>query len=284
MKIITAKTAGFCFGVQRAVDMVYDEIEKGGDIYTYGEIIHNEEVVNDLSSKGVTVLNTEEELKSLEKGTVILRSHGVSRSVYDIFSGKKDVRVVDATCPFVLKIHKIVEEESRKGRDIVIAGDETHPEVQGIISFSETPVTCIKTEDDAHKYAESPGKHVTLVSQTTFNIQKFNKFVEILRNRCYDVTTVNTICNATEQRQNEAREIASCVDVMIVVGGRHSSNTRKLFEICSEQCSDTRFIQTASDLDRDSLDDVNCVGITAGASTPKYIIEEVQNHVRGADF
>ncbi len=284
MTIITAKTAGFCFGVERAVNTVYEEIKKGGPIYTFGEIIHNEEVVRDLNERGVSVISSEEELKKIETGTVIIRSHGVSRHIYDILSRKKGINVVDATCPFVKKIHKIVEEESRKGRDIVITGDESHPEVQGIMGFSDTPVKCISTEEEALKIAEDPGNPISVVSQTTFNIHKFNKLVEILVNKCYDVNTVNTICNATEQRQTEAREIASRVDVMIVIGGRHSSNTRKLYEICSEQCSDTRFIQTASDLDRDSLNDVNCVGITAGASTPKYIIEEVQNHVRGADF
>ena len=284
MKVITAKTAGFCFGVQRAVETVYEELEKGGRIFTFGEIIHNEEVVRDLSEKGVSVISSKEELKRLNEGTVIIRSHGVSKDIYSLLSQKPGIRVVDATCPFVLKIHKIVEEESLKGRDIVIAGDETHPEVEGIMGFSSRPVRCIKSEEEADSFSPEPDSHITLVAQTTFNIHKFKKLVEILNKKCYDVRTVNTICNATEQRQTEAREIASLVDVMIVVGGRHSSNTRKLYEICSEQCSDTRYIQTVSDLNRDSLYDVNCVGITAGASTPKYIIEEVQNYVRGTDF
>ncbi|MCR4590221.1 MAG: 4-hydroxy-3-methylbut-2-enyl diphosphate reductase [Lachnospiraceae bacterium] len=282
--VITAESAGFCFGVKRAVDTVYEEIEKGGKIYTYGEIIHNEEVVRDLNEKGITVINTLEELESLEEGTVIIRSHGVSKTVYDILEKKKKVKVVDATCPFVLKIHKIVAEESAAGKEIIIIGDMDHPEVRGIIGFSESPVTCIKTEDEAHAYRSDSDKPKCIVAQTTFNLHKFNNIVEILNKKCYDVHTVNTICNATEQRQTEALEIASRADAMIVIGGRHSSNTRKLYEICSERCADTRFIQTVDDLDTDSLKDVNCVGITAGASTPNYIIEEVQKHVRGTDF
>ncbi len=284
MEIITAKSAGFCFGVKRAVDTVYEEIKNGGKIYTYGDIIHNEEVVRDLGEKGVTVIESLEDLKKLEDGTVVIRSHGVSKDVYDILHSKKNVKVVDATCPFVLKIHKIVEEESAAGKNIIIIGDKDHPEVQGIMGFSSTSVTCIKTAEEAENYVPERGIPTVIVAQTTFNIQKFNKFVEILHKKCYDTTTVNTICNATEQRQTEAGEIASRADAMIVIGGRHSSNTRKLYEICSEKCADTRFIQTALDLKKDSLDGVNCVGITAGASTPNYIIEEVQKHVRGTDF
>jgi len=284
MEVILAKTAGFCFGVKRAVDTVYEEIKHGGKIFTYGDIIHNEEVVRDLNEKGVTVIDDIEDLKALEEGTVVIRSHGVSKEIYDILGAKKNVRVVDATCPFVLKIHRIVEEESARGKHIIIIGDKDHPEVQGIMGFSSTPVTCIKTREEAENYVPESGVSTVCVAQTTFNINKFNNFVEILHKKCYDIATVNTICSATEQRQTEAGEIASRADAMIVIGGRHSSNTRKLYEICSEKCADTRFIQTALDLDRDSLDGVNCVGITAGASTPNYIIEEVQKHVRGTDF
>ncbi len=284
MKVITAKSAGFCFGVQKAVDTVYQEIEKGGRIYTYGEIIHNELVVGDLEKKGVSVLNSKEELEEVEEGTVIIRSHGVSKDIYEMLDEKKKVRVVDATCPFVLKIHKIVAEESEKGRHIIIVGSSEHPEVQGIIGFSGDCVRCIQTEREAEEYVPESGKSVSIVAQTTFNLHKFNNIVEILKKKCYDVHTVNTICNATEQRQTEALEIASQVDAMVVIGGKNSSNTRKLYEICSERCADTRFIQTVDDLVNESLKGVKCIGITAGASTPNYIIEEVQKHVRGTDF
>jgi len=284
MKVITAKSAGFCFGVKKAVETVYNEIEKGGRIYTYGEIIHNELVVEDLEKKGVTVLNSREELEKVTEGTVIIRSHGVSKDIYELLEEKKGIRVVDATCPFVLKIHKIVSEESKKGRHIIIVGSSDHPEVKGIIGFSGDSVRCIQTEDEAEEYVPESGKCVSVVAQTTFNLHKFNNIVEILKKKCYDVHTVNTICNATEQRQTEALEIASRADAMIVIGGKNSSNTRKLYEICSERCADTRFIQTVDDLVNESLKGVKCIGITAGASTPNYIIEEVQKHVRGTDF
>lgn len=284
MKVIVAKTAGFCFGVKRAVDTVYQEIENGGKIYTYGEIIHNEEVVKDLEAKGVTVLNSKEELEALEEGTVIIRSHGVSRDIYELINSKPSLKLVDASCPFVVKIHKIVEEESRKGKKIVVIGDEKHPEVQGIVGFSDTPVSVVKTKEEAEKFENDPAQPICIVSQTTFNLKKFKELVEIFDKKGYDINTVNTICSATEQRQSEAREIASQVDAMIVIGGKHSSNTQKLFEICSEMCRDTRLIQTLADLNPGIPGSTSCVGITAGASTPNYIIEEVQSNVRGTDF
>ena len=284
MKVITAKSAGFCFGVKRAVETVYSEIENGAKIYTYGEIIHNEEVVKDFESKGVTVLHDKKELEEIEEGTVIIRSHGVAREIYDLIEKKEKVKLVDATCPFVLKIHKIVEEESRNGKNIVIIGDENHPEVQGIMGFSETPATVVKTHEEAETI-ELPGdKETCIVSQTTFNYKKFEELVEILTKKGYTVNTVNTICSATEERQSEARAIASKVDVMIVIGSNKSSNTRKLYEICSQICRDTRLIQTLADLNSDFPDSTSCVGITAGASTPNYIIEEVQSNVRRTDF
>lgn len=284
MKVITAKSAGFCFGVKRAVDTVYEEINRGGKIYTYGEIIHNEEVVKDFESKGVTVLNSREELERLESGTVIIRSHGVSRDIYELIRKKPEIRLVDATCPFVVKIHNIVEEESKAGKEIVVIGDASHPEVQGIIGFSDTPVSVVQTREEAEKFSPSGDNGVCVVSQTTFNYSKFKELVEIFTKKGYSINTVNTICSATEQRQTEAREIASQVDVMIVIGGKHSSNTRKLYEICSEECRDTRHIQTLDDLNLGSPESIHCVGITAGASTPNYIIEEVQSYVRGTDF
>lgn len=284
MKVITAKSAGFCFGVKRAVETVYNEIEAGGNIYTYGEIIHNEEVVKDLESKGVTVLHSREELEKLEEGTVIIRSHGVSKEIYDLIKLKKSIKLVDATCPFVVKIHNIVEEESKKGKKIVVIGDASHPEVQGIVGFSDSPVTVVQNKNEAEAFENDPAQEICIVSQTTFNYKKFAELVEIFGKKGYSINTVNTICSATEQRQTEAREIASTVDAMIVIGGKNSSNTRKLYEICSEMCRDTRLIQTLADLDSGFPESTSCVGITAGASTPNYIIEEVQSNVRGTDF
>ena len=275
MRVIKAQTAGFCFGVKRAVDQVYELAGKeNGPVYTYGPIIHNEEVVNDLEKKGVKVLHTEEELCALKEGTVVIRSHGVSRVIYERIQ-EKGLTLVDATCPFVKKIHRIVKREGENGRDIIIIGNADHPEVEGIKGWCVSNVTVVGNEDEAQTYETNTGNGVCVVSQTTFNYKKFNKLVEILSKKRYDILVLNTICNATEERQQEARKIAAEVDVMIVIGGKHSSNTQKLFEICNEECKNTYYIQTLEDLDVQSMQSMSCVGITAGASTPNNIIEEV---------
>ena len=286
MEVKVAKTAGFCFGVQRAVDKVYELIDSCQDrLFTLGPIIHNEEVVNDLEKKGVRVAS-EEELKTLPKGsTVVIRSHGVGKKVYDQLK-EYGLSYVDVTCPFVLKIHRIVEKESKAGSHIVIIGDPDHPEVVGICGWCIGSYTVIRTKQDALDFVPPESKNVCIVSQTTFNYNKFKDLVEILREKRYDNTVLNilnilnTICNATEERQREAKSIAGEVDTMLVVGGRHSSNTQKLFEICKKECGNTYYIQTPVDLDSEMFHRSSCVGITAGASTPKKIIEEVQEHVR----
>lgn len=276
MQVIRAKTAGFCFGVRRAVNKVYEQAEKEGQkVYTYGPIIHNEEVVRDLEKKGVQVLESEEELERLQEGTVVIRSHGVSKEIYDRIR-EKQLHLVDATCPFVLKIHKIVREQSAAGREIVIVGNDRHPEVEGIKGWCSSPVTVVGTEEEAREFQKKGDAGICVVSQTTFNYKKFNNLVEIFSKRGYDILVLNTICSATEERQTEAREIASAVDAMVVIGGKHSSNTQKLFEICKKECKNTYYIQTLEDLDVRSMQSVSCVGITAGASTPNNIIEEVQ--------
>ena len=280
MKVTLAKSAGFCFGVKRAVDTVYEEIEKDGAIYTFGPIIHNEEVVSDLEKKGVIVVNSVEELRQLTKGTVIIRAHGVEKGIYEEIQSL-GFEMIDATCPFVLKIHRLVEQHSKEGCQIVIIGNEDHPEVKGIKSWSSPEnTTVISNKEDAENYTADKGKKVCIVSQTTFNYNKFQELVEIITKKGYDIIVLNTICNATEERQTEAAEIAAQVDAMIVIGGRNSSNTQKLFEICKKECKNTYYIQTVKDLDLKGLKSVDNVGITAGASTPNKIIEEVQKNVR----
>lgn len=275
MRVIKAKTAGFCFGVKRAVDQVYELAgKKEGAVYTYGPIIHNEEVVNDLEKKGVQVLHTKEELAALEKGTVVIRSHGVAREIYEQIQGKR-LELVDATCPFVKKIHRIVKREGENGREIVIIGNATHPEVEGIKGWCVSKVTVIGNEEEAQKYETNSDKGICIVSQTTFNYKKFNKLVEILSKKRYDILVLNTICNATQERQVEAMRIASQVDVMLVIGGKHSSNTQKLYDICRKECKNTYYIQTLGDFNPECISSVRSVGITAGASTPNNIIEEV---------
>ena len=280
MKVIKAKTAGFCFGVKRAVDTVYEQVDTcNGPIYTYGPIIHNEEVVKDLENKGVVVLRTEEDLDNIFEGTVIIRSHGVKKRIYDKLE-TKGIRVVDATCPFVKKIHNIVQKESAAGKYILIIGNPDHPEVIGIRGWAGEHAEVIQNADDIEKIDFSKKEKICVVSQTTFNYNKFKDLVEIIKKKSYDIIVLNTICNATKERQTEARRIAESVDAMIVIGDKHSSNTQKLFEICRKACNNTYYIQTLDDLDLNQLGSVETVGITAGASTPNNIIEEVQNNVR----
>ncbi len=285
MEVILAKSAGFCFGVKRAVDKVYEQLEaidKSGtkkQIYTYGPIIHNEIVVQDLERRGVRVIESEEELEALTEGIVVIRSHGVPRRICEKIE-ELGLECVDATCPFVKRIHKIVEKESASGFQIVIIGNAGHPEVEGIRGWSHTPAAVIESETEALQFVPEEGKKLCIVSQTTFNYNKFQELVEIFRKKGYDISVVNTICNATEERQTEAKDIAAKVDAMIVIGGKHSSNTRKLYEICSGECAHTCLIQTLDDLHLELPEAVRLVGITAGASTPNKLIEEVQKYVR----
>ncbi len=276
MEVKLAKTAGFCFGVTRAVEAVYEQAAKGNGepIYTFGPIIHNEEVVRDLEEKGVQVVNDIGVLSSIPKGTVVIRSHGVGKKVYDAIR-ESGMECVDATCPFVKKIHKIVSEASENGQIVIIMGNDKHPEVEGIKGWCKTPVYVVQTVEEAEKLEFPEGTKLCIVAQTTFNYKKFKDLVEIFEKKRYDRYAYNTICDATHKRQMEAKQIAAEADAMIVIGGKSSSNTQKLFEICREECANTYYIQTLGDLDMQSIQTHSCVGITAGASTPQKIIEEV---------
>ena len=279
MKVELAKSAGFCFGVEKAVNTVYEEAKKGNDIvYTLGPIIHNEEVVKDMKKRGVEAVKIED-LASLPKGTVIIRSHGVSREIFN-FVKRSGHRVVDATCPFVKKIHAIVSVQSDKGKTVVIIGNPEHPEVMGIRGWGDENTYAVENIEQFINLELKKDKEIIIVAQTTFNHKKFQEIIDKISLLGYDVRCFNTICNATQERQAEAKNIASNVDAMIVIGDKKSSNTGKLVEICQEECKNTVFIQTLEDLDYDALLSVDSVGITAGASTPKHIIEEVQNIVR----
>ena len=279
MKVELAKSAGFCFGVEKAVNTVYEEAKKENEIvYTLGPIIHNEEVVKDMKKRGVEAVKMED-LASLPKGTVIIRSHGVSREVYN-FVKNSGHRVVDATCPFVKKIHAIVSVQSGKGKTVVIIGNPDHPEVMGIKGWGDKNTYAVENIEQLINLGLKKDEEIIIVAQTTFNHKKFQEIIDKISLLGYDVRCFNTICNATQERQAEAKKIASNVDAMIVIGDKKSSNTGKLVEICQEECKNTVFIQTLEDLDYDALLSVDSVGITAGASTPKHIIEEVQNIVR----
>jgi len=279
MEILLAKSAGFCFGVKRAIDTVYDQIDGTTPVYTFGPIIHNEEVVKDLARKNVLVIETIEELSLLKNGIIVIRSHGVSRDIYQKILAT-NLECIDATCPFVKRIHAIVDKESKNGAKIIVIGDKTHPEVQGIMGWANKEAIAIDSVEEALMLHFSKEDNVCIVAQTTFNHNKFQELVEIFLKKGYHINVVNTICSATNERQAEAKSIAAKVDVMIVIGGSHSSNSRKLFEICSAECKHTYFIQTLDDLQLDLPNSVSLVGITAGASTPSKIIEEVQNYVR----
>ena len=278
-EVITAKSAGFCFGVKRAVDMVYDEAGKDNRVFTLGPIIHNEQVVKDLEKKGVKVLHSVNDIDEGANTTVIIRSHGVSEEIVKKLE-EKNVNIIDATCPFVSKIHKIVKKESQEGRTVVIVGSDNHPEGEGIKGWCVNKPVVLESIEEAEKFTPDSEKKLCVVSQTTFNYKKFKDIVDILSKKSYDIDVMNTICNATEERQTEAGTIARQSDAMLVIGGKHSSNTQKLYEICRKECENTYFIQTLDDLDLKQFQSFRSVGITAGASTPNNIIKEVQSYVR----
>ncbi len=276
MKITLAKTAGFCFGVNRAVQMVYDLVDCGEKVCTLGPIIHNSQMVEELTSKGVRVVSVPNEAKGDE--TLVIRSHGVGKAVYE-GAENVGVRVCDATCPFVAKIHKIVAEQSAQGDTILIAGDENHHEVIGIIGHCTGDYYVFdsveKLENLIKNHPELKGNAVSVVSQTTFNAKKWENAQIFLKKVCTNAKIFDTICSATSTRQAEAQELASVNDVMVVIGGRHSSNTAKLFQVCASLCQNTHLIETAAELQADWFLTANNVGVVAGASTPAGIIKEV---------
>ena len=284
MKIKVAKNAGFCFGVKRAVELVNKLSSEGKPVYTYGEIIHNENVVKELESKGVQVVNDLDELRNLEKGTLVIRSHGIPKADYDKLS-KLGVEYEDATCPFVTKIHKLARQYSEDSNNkIVIIGSKHHPEVIGIRGWCLTEPVIFENIDEVESYSENSDKKHIILAQTTFNLNKFQDIVEIFKKKRYYSIVLNTICNATSTRQTETEQLAKEADAMIVVGGKHSSNTQKLYNICIKNCVDTYYIQTPDDLDIGKLRLFRCVGITAGASTPNNIIEEVRTRMAEMSF
>lgn len=276
-QVILARSAGFCFGVERAVQKVYQESDKNKQVYTLGPIIHNEEVVRDFQKRGVQVISNEHNL--VKDGTLIIRSHGVTKEVLDTCKSGK-MEVIDATCPFVTKIHKIVKRESEEGRIVIIVGNPTHPEVVGIKGWGNNDTFAVNSYEDFIKLDLDYARSISIVAQTTYNYNKFQEIVDKIIELGYDIKCFNTICNATQERQAEAKELAAKVEVMIVIGDKSSSNTQKLVEICQKECEKTIFIQTIGDLNPDDLISVKSVGITAGASTPNHIIEEVYSNVR----
>lgn len=277
-EIKIAKTSGFCFGVDRAVKLVYDELEKqSGKVATLGPIIHNSDVVEDLKKNGVRIVENVSELEDGEKA--VIRSHGVGRKIYDELSQKGN-DFIDATCPFVARIHKIVSEKSREGYFILIAGDENHPEVQGIVGHCDENCFVFKDETDLKEFFEKKyiklEKKLAIVAQTTYNILIWGGCLKVIPEDKENILVFDTICNATSQRQSDADMLSKDVDIMVVVGGRNSSNTIKLFNVCSKNCH-SYHVENSDELYTLNLKNAEKIGITAGASTPAYIIKEVQN-------
>ena len=271
MEIITAKSAGFCFGVNRAIEACYNEIEKGGRIVTYGPLIHNKNVNKDLENKGVKSVDT---LDGCEGATVIIRSHGVGKAVYDELE-RRNIHYVDGTCPFVKKIHNIVRKKRDEGYEVIIIGDGKHPEVIGINGWCDNSAITVDNVDDAQKLILDDEKKYAVVVQTTFRENKFYDILKILKEKSEKITEENTICSATEERQTEAVKISQNVDKMLVIGDKGSSNTQKLYEICRKNCRNTYYIETIEDLVLNNCKFNDKIGITAGASTPPAIIKEV---------
>ena len=275
MQIILAKTAGFCFGVNRAVKLTYELLEQGRPVATLGPLIHNPQVVEDLESKGAITCDSVDDVP--DGCEIVIRSHGVGQSVYDKISTRR-LAYHDATCPFVTKIHKIAARAGAEGAMLLVAGDAKHPEVQGIVGHTTGKVEVFANLAELEKLLPelTQQKSIFAVAQTTFNVQSWETCKEFLKNQCTNAKIFDTICNATWARQQEAEDLSQKCDHMVVIGGHHSSNTQKLLQVAARHTKAIN-VETADELDKDWLNGARIVGVTAGASTPSSIIEEVLN-------
>ena len=273
--ITLAESAGFCFGVNRAIELVNSLLDNGNKVCTLGPIIHNEQVVQQLGDRGVVIAETPDDVPP--DHVLVIRSHGVPLPIYEELVSKR-LAIQDATCPFVSKIHSIVTKASKKGDIILIAGNSEHPEVLGIKSRCSNEAYTFRDDAELSELLKSnpelKEKSVSVVAQTTFNTEIWKKCLEIFKKDCTNATLFDTICNATQSRQQEAAALSEKCDLMIVIGGTNSSNTAKLFHICSGHCRSV-LIQTAEDLPVDEVKAANHIGVTAGASTPADIIGDV---------
>lgn len=277
MELIVGKTAGFCYGVKRAVDGAKEALKKNETIYGLGEIVHNQEVVKELENLGMQFIENIEEAK----GKTIIRAHGVPKQIYEE-AEEKQIELIDYTCPKVLNIHQIVEEYANKGYYIFLLGNKKHPEIIGTLSYCGENKFIIEKEDDTMKaletFEKSGMKKILVISQTTYSLEKFYIVEEIIKNeipRDVEVVVKNTICQATEIRQKETEEMAKKVDAMIIIGGKNSSNTKKLYEIAKQYCKTVLLIENETELVLDNMKSTDKVGMMAGASTPKESIEKV---------
>lgn len=270
MKVIIAETAGFCFGVKRAVNLAF-ETESTKPTYTLGPIIHNDTVIDELKEKGISPI---ESIGHEEIHTLIIRAHGVTPMIYDQAKAR-NIHVVDATCPYVTKIHKLVARYAKQGYEVILIGDANHPEIIGIDGWAEGGCHIAKNLEEVKACHFEMDKKYLLVSQTTYKKAVVDEIVAYLEAEHYDVKFINTICSATDERQTEAAKIAQDVDAMVVIGSEYSSNTQKLFEICKSYCPNTLCISTAAELAPEMVAGAQVIGVTAGASTPDNVIREV---------
>jgi len=273
MEVILAKRAGFCFGVKRATQMAFEAADKGDKTYSLGPIIHSPQVVSRLEELGVKVLKN---LDDIAGGTIIVRSHGVtSRELEEAV--RKNLEIVDATCPFVKKAQEHVQSLSVEGYDVVVVGDADHPEVQGIVSYGKGKVYVVGSEEEASRLPKM--KKIGIVAQTTQSFENLKHVVLACLRKGAEIRVYNTICDATAVRQQEAIALAREVDCMLVIGGYNSANTKRLAEVCAELQPRTHQIETAQEIDPSWFDGVIKVGVTAGASTPKWLIDEVLERI-----
>ncbi|HEY5513516.1 MAG TPA: 4-hydroxy-3-methylbut-2-enyl diphosphate reductase [Geomonas sp.] len=277
MEVILAKQAGFCFGVKRATHLAFEAADKGGETYTLGPIIHSPQVVQRLEEMGVKTLS---DVEDVESGTIIIRSHGVAAKELEAAVRRK-LEIVDATCPFVKKAQEHVASLSRAGYDVVVVGDADHPEVQGIVSYATGRVYVVGNGEEAERLPRM--SKIGVVAQTTQSFENLQHVVTACLAKAGEIRVYRTICDATAVRQEEAKALAGKVDCMIVIGGYNSANTRRLAQVCSELLRRTHHIETASQLDPAWFAGVDKVGVTAGASTPKWLIDDVLDRIEEID-
>lgn len=274
MEIILSKFSGYCYGVKKAVSVADESIDKYEDIYSLGSLIHNKRAVEKLKNKGLKVIDDIEE----KNKNIIFRSHGVEKKYYD-YANKNNLNVIDTTCIYVKKIHQIVEEKYKEEYEIIIVGSKKHPEVIGINSWCNYKAQFVEEIADTDKLNIDEEKSYAVVFQTTFNIEKYTKIVEILKEKIKNVEIFNTICSATKKRQDFALQLADEVDMMIVIGDTSSSNSKKLYELANEKVKSI-FIEDVTELKDVMFEGVQKLGVTAGASTPDFVIDEVIEYLK----
>lgn len=272
-----AKTAGFCYGVKRAIDTVLTNLDNEKELYAFGPIIHNDRVINDLNEKGLRTIY--DEPKNIKNKKIIIRSHGIEKENLKTLINNNNT-IIDLTCPFVKKIHNLVEKYSKDGYHILVIGDKDHIEVKGIVSYSVGKIDVINEIEDIKLLNIDKNEKILIVFQTTYNIQKSKKFIEILTDLFYNCKVINTICNATDERQTEVMEMSKGCDTFLIIGSKTSSNTNKLFDIAKKNCKNVYLISDKSDLDNVEINKNAIVGVSAGASAPNYLIEEILIYAR----